>query len=50
MAGQYAQRPTVKRFQRTVTKAGREIKKTTVVRRGVEKTRKMRPMRPMRGR
>lgn len=47
MADQYAKKPTVTRFTRKPTFAGRDVKRTTVVRRDVP-GRPARPMRPVR--
>lgn len=51
MADQYSKRPSVQRFERKPTFAGRDVKRTVVVRRTrPEKTgRAMRPMRSERG-
>ena len=50
MADNYSKRPSVTRFGRKKTYAGRDVKRTTVVRRNTpkEKGRKMRPMRKVR--
>jgi len=55
MADTYAKKPTVTRFARKKTYAGRDVKRTTVVRRNrpglaMRKGRAMKPMRAMRGR
>lgn len=47
MADAYAKRPAVTRFGLKKTYGGRDVKRTTVVRRDLQ-SRKMRQMRPMR--
>ena len=45
----YAKKPTVKRFNRKSTYAGRDVKRTTVIRRSrpMEKGKKMKPIKAM---
>ena len=48
MADRYAKKPVVTRFVKKPTYAGREVKRTTVVRRNLPKKRNLRKLRPMR--